>query len=169
MTRFVERNERHERREKPLAAARDLLPQREPCPGHHLDPRLDGQLVVEMRGMQVIGLQIPHSKDDPLLRLEPHLIHAPRPQGIAAGDPVSIAIRPERLKIGAEGFDNTVTGTVVATAYQGLDLQLHLKTDLAAQPILVRLTAQDVDDTPLSEGSTLSIGWAAKDTRVFKA
>lgn len=96
-------------------------------------------------------------------------IHAPRAEGMAADGPVSIAIRPERLKIGSEGFDNTVTGVVVARAYQGLDLQLHLQTDLAPQPLLVRLTAQEADNTPHGEGEELTIGWAARDTRIFPA
>ncbi|MGI3171122.1 ABC transporter ATP-binding protein [Pseudooceanicola sp. C21-150M6] len=105
---------------------------------------------------------------DGLVAANGQTLHAPLPDGIAPGDAVSVAIRPERLKIGKQGFDNTVTGTVVATAYQGLDLQLHLQTNLSPQPLLIRLTAQDVDDTPLDEGSTLSVGWAAKDARVFK-
>ena len=54
-------------------------------------------------------------------------------------------------------------------AYLGLDLQLHLQTDLAPQPLLVRLTAEDVDTARLSEGETVTVGWSAKDTRVFKA
>lgn len=97
-----------------------------------------------------------------------HPILAPRPEGLTPGDDVTIAIRPERLRIGT-GNDNSVTGRVLATAYQGLDLQLHLQTDLAPQPLLVRLTAQDVDDTPLTNGDEITIGWAAKDTRVFQA
>lgn len=96
-------------------------------------------------------------------------ILAPRPQGAAKGERVTLAIRPERLKIGAGGYENSVTGRVVATAYQGLDLQIHLQTDLAPQPLLVRLTAQDVDEISLVEGGQLSIGWAAKDTRAFRA
>jgi len=91
------------------------------------------------------------------------------PDGVDPGDEVAIAIRPERMKIGGSGLENSVTGTVVATAYLGLDLQLHLQTDLAPDPLLVRLTAEDVDTHSLTEGETLTIGWAAKDTRVFKA
>tara|TARA_R110002020_G_scaffold26514_5_gene85941 strand:+ start:122 stop:1183 length:1062 start_codon:yes stop_codon:yes gene_type:complete len=105
---------------------------------------------------------------DGLRTSDGHRIMAQTPDGFAPGDDVSIAIRPERLKIG-DGFDNTITGRAVAMAYLGLDLQLHLQTDLAPQPLLVRLTAEDVDTARLSEGDTVTVGWSAKDTRVFKA
>ena len=96
-------------------------------------------------------------------------IRADLPDGLHPGDDVVFAVRPERLSIGRQAGENTLDGRVVATAYHGLDLQLHLKTDLSEDPVMVRLTAQDVDNTPLAEGDTIALSWAAKDTRVFPA
>jgi len=96
-------------------------------------------------------------------------IAADLPKGLSAGDDVVIAVRPERLHIGAHNGDNGLKGRVVAMAYHGLDLQLHLQTDLSPDPILVRLTAHDADDNPLVEGDEVTLGWSAKDTRVFAA
>lgn len=96
-------------------------------------------------------------------------ISAALPDGVSAGDKVVIAVRPERLHIGAKDGDNAMRGRVLATAYHGLDLQVHVQTDLSPDPVLVRLTAHDADANPLSQGDEITLGWAAKDTRVFAA
>ncbi len=89
------------------------------------------------------------------------------PTGLNNGDKVVIAVRPERLHIGVHDGDNRLKGRVVATAYHGLDLQVHLKTDISPDPVLVRLTANAVDANPLREGDDVALSWAAKDTRIF--
>ncbi|WP_158970692.1 ABC transporter ATP-binding protein [Chachezhania sediminis] len=96
-------------------------------------------------------------------------IAAPVPADVMPGDTVDIAIRPERMKIGTTNLENMVKGQVVATAYLGLDLQVHVQTALAAKPLLVRMTAQEVDTAQLVEGDDVTIGWTAQDTRVFRA
>jgi spermidine/putrescine ABC transporter ATP-binding subunit len=77
------------------------------------------------------------------------------------------AVRPER--IGLRSGENTMQGTVRALAYHGLDLQLHVETHLSPRPVSVRLTADTADAQSLQPGDTVTLGWAAKDTRVFPA
>ena len=108
-------------------------------------------------------------KETGLCGLDGRPVRARLPEGLQPGDDVVFAVRPERLRIGAREGENTLEGRVIATAYHGLDLQIHLRTDLSADPVMVRLTAHDVDQTPLAEGDSLTCSWAAKDTRVFPA
>ena len=95
------------------------------------------------------------------------VIRADLPEGVAPGNAVVFAVRPERLRIGRGGGENAGEGRVVAKAYHGLDLQLHVETALSDTPVIIRLTAQDADSAPLTEGDTVAFSWAAKDTRVF--
>ncbi|UYV39491.1 ABC transporter ATP-binding protein [Rhodobacteraceae bacterium D3-12] len=108
-------------------------------------------------------------RDNGLVASDLTPIAAEVPDGVATGDKVVIAVRPERLHIGAQDGDNRMTGRVLATAYHGLDLQVHLQTYLSPDPVLVRLTAHDADANPLSQGDEVTLGWAAKDTRIFAA
>ncbi|MEB8388404.1 ABC transporter ATP-binding protein [Rhodobacteraceae bacterium KMM 6894] len=80
-------------------------------------------------------------------------------QGVAA-------VRPERLRLDGVG-DNAITGTVTATAYHGLDLQVHLRTPAAPDPVVMRLTADAAEARPLAAGDTVTVHWSARDTRVF--
>ena len=56
-----------------------------------------------------------------------------------AGQKGVAAVRPERLRMDGIG-ENSIVGTVTATAYHGLDLQVHLTTLAAPDPVLMRLT-----------------------------
>ncbi|MGD9865085.1 MAG: ABC transporter ATP-binding protein [Pseudodonghicola sp.] len=94
-------------------------------------------------------------------------IAADLPAGLAEGAEAVAAVRPERLHLGREGGDNSLTGRVTAMAYHGLDLQLHLTTPLSPQPVLVRLTADMAEGRPLAIGDQVTVGWSARDTRVF--
>lgn len=89
------------------------------------------------------------------------------PQVIGAGEEVLVAVRPERLRLGVTDQDNSLTGTVRAMAYHGLDLQVHLDTPLSPQPVMLRLTADAAEGHALSIGDTITAGWSANDTRVF--
>jgi spermidine/putrescine transport system ATP-binding protein/putrescine transport system ATP-binding protein len=86
--------------------------------------------------------------------------------GLQAG-PALAAIRPERIRL-APG-ENTLSGTVRALAYHGLDLQLHVETPLSPKPVTVRLTADLAEAQSLEPGATVTLGWATKDTRIFPA
>ncbi|MBX3567200.1 MAG: ABC transporter ATP-binding protein [Rhizobiaceae bacterium] len=91
------------------------------------------------------------------------------PEGAAAGASATAAVRPERILLRPTGdVDNRAAGTVEALAYHGLDLQLHLRTDLSERPFLVRVTADAADRQPLAVGDRVEIGWSAADTRIFK-
>jgi spermidine/putrescine ABC transporter ATP-binding subunit len=96
-------------------------------------------------------------------------IAATVPEGLGEGDEAVAAIRPERLRLGAETAENQLTGRVSAMAYHGLDLQVHLETPLSPQPVMVRLTADAAEGRALSLGDEVTIGWSARDTRVFAA
>ncbi len=84
-----------------------------------------------------------------------------------ANGPAVAAVRPERLHL-APG-ENRLPGTVTALAYHGLDLQLHVQTTATAKPVIVRLTADAAEAQNLAQGDPVTLGWAAKDTRIFPA
>ncbi len=86
--------------------------------------------------------------------------------GAAQGAAVA-AVRPERIHLAAG--ENSVTGIVRALAYHGLDLQLHVQTAASPQPVTVRLTADVAEARALAQGDTVTLGWAARDTRIFPA
>jgi spermidine/putrescine transport system ATP-binding protein/putrescine transport system ATP-binding protein len=77
------------------------------------------------------------------------------------------AVRPERIRLSAG--ENAVAGTVVAMAYHGLDLQLHVQTAAAPKPLTIRLTADMAEAHELRQGDAVTLGWSAKDTRIFPA
>lgn len=79
----------------------------------------------------------------------------------------TIAIRPERIHLFPDRADRTTEGRIVARAYHGLDLQLHVETPLGPRPLLVRLTADAADRRPVAEGDTVTLGWNDADTRIF--
>lgn len=87
--------------------------------------------------------------------------------GRTTGQRLVAAIRPERLRAGEGAGDNSLSGTVVAMAYHGLDLQVHLTTPAAPQPVMVRLTADAAEQLNLAIGDPLTVGWSASDTRIF--
>ena len=92
------------------------------------------------------------------------------PQELAGGEAAIAAVRPERIALfPAADIANRVQGTVEALAYHGLDLQLHIRTELADKPFLVRVTADTADRRAVKIGDAVEIGWAAADTRIFKA
>jgi spermidine/putrescine ABC transporter ATP-binding subunit len=91
------------------------------------------------------------------------------PQELAGGEAALAAVRPERIVLFPEaGIHNRTTGTVEALAYHGLDLQLHVRTELADKAFLVRITADTADRRALGIGDTVTIGWSAADTRIFR-
>lgn len=77
------------------------------------------------------------------------------------------AIRPERMYLGHKEGDNKLAGKVSAMAYHGLDLQVHIETEVSEQPVILRLTADAAEQNPIAIGDEITIGWSAKDTRIF--
>ena len=89
---------------------------------------------------------------------------------LSAGEKGVAAVRPERLSLSLSRTakaENSTTGTVVATAYHGLDLQVHLKTPAAPDPILIRLTADVAEARPVATGDEITVYWATRDTPAF--
>ncbi|WP_170608811.1 ABC transporter ATP-binding protein [Ruegeria arenilitoris] len=84
-----------------------------------------------------------------------------------AGQRGVAAVRPERLHLGDAQGENRLTGKVSALAYHGLDLQLHLMSPAAPDPVMVRLTADEAETRRLAIGEEVTVSWAAKDTRIF--
>jgi len=97
------------------------------------------------------------------------LVKGSPPSGMANGKAAIAAVRPERvLLFPAEDIVNRTSGKVVALAYHGLDLQLHIQTPLSEKPFLVRVTADAADRRPIGVGDAVEIGWSAVDTRIFE-
>ncbi|MGB5869659.1 MAG: ABC transporter ATP-binding protein [Albidovulum sp.] len=96
-------------------------------------------------------------------------IDAPLPAGLAEGADAVVAVRPERLKLNPQDGGNQLSGTISAIAYHGLDLLLHLTAPVAPQAVIIRLTADAAEGQNLSIGDAVTLGWEAKDSRVFPA
>ena len=88
-------------------------------------------------------------------------------EGVGEGDAIA-AVRPERLFSGDAG-DNHVEGVVSDIAYHGLDLLLHVKTDLSDVPVIARMTADVADNHRPEIGQPITLSWFARDTRIFPA
>ncbi|NCQ24800.1 MAG: spermidine/putrescine ABC transporter ATP-binding protein [Rhodobacteraceae bacterium CG17_big_fil_post_rev_8_21_14_2_50_63_15] len=86
---------------------------------------------------------------------------------IEAGRGRSLAIRPERIRLFPETADTITEGRVIARAYHGLDLQLHVQTALSPRPLRVRVTSDAADRRPVAEGDSVTLGWNLADTRMF--
>lgn len=81
--------------------------------------------------------------------------------------PAVAAVRPERIRL--TPGENTLSGTVTALAYHGLDLQLHVQTKASPKPVIIRLTADMAEAQSPNIGDPVTLGWSAKDTRIFPA
>jgi ABC-type Fe3+/spermidine/putrescine transport system ATPase subunit len=90
-------------------------------------------------------------------------------EGLQPGTTATAAVRPERVVLDpGPAQSNRTSGKVLALAYQGLDVQLHIATSLSDKPFLVRVTASAADKHPVNAGDAVSIGWSAEDTRIFR-
>jgi spermidine/putrescine ABC transporter ATP-binding subunit len=90
------------------------------------------------------------------------------PAALSPGADAVAAVRPERIRLfPSPETANRATGTVEALAYQGLDLQLHVRTALSEKPFLVRVTADAADRRPVAAGDRVDLGWDAADVRIF--
>ena len=76
--RLVEAHERDGGSKKPLLGAPHLLLHHDPRPGFGQKAGGDGELIVELGRLEVIGLDPAHRKHNAMLALEHHLIDAER-------------------------------------------------------------------------------------------
>lgn len=96
-------------------------------------------------------------------------ISASLPDELKPGEKALAAVRPERLHLGATDAENCLRGRISTMAYHGLDLLLHLDSPLSPQPLIVRLTADAAEGHSFAVGEEVTVGWSARDTRVFSA
>ncbi|MFN3641595.1 MAG: ABC transporter ATP-binding protein [Gemmobacter sp.] len=86
---------------------------------------------------------------------------------LPAGTAAVAAVRPERLRIGAG--ENRLSGHVRALAYHGGGLQVQIASPLAPAPVILALSARAAEAAALAPGDTVTLGWDARDTRLFPA
>ncbi len=79
--------------------------------------------------------------------------------GLASGNEVTVALRPEKLKLGsaAGAMPNRMEATVEAVAYLGDRCHVHLRHPALDKPLLVTAPT----DSTLRQGSRVPVGWAA--------
>jgi spermidine/putrescine ABC transporter ATP-binding subunit len=78
---------------------------------------------------------------------------------LASGSEVTVALRPEKLRLGsaAAGVPNRMDATVEAIAYLGDRCHVHLRHPELDKPLLVTAPT----DSTLRQGSRVPVGWAA--------
>ncbi|MGE3968514.1 MAG: ABC transporter ATP-binding protein [Dongiaceae bacterium] len=87
-------------------------------------------------------------------------------EGIAPGAPVSLTIRPERVRLVAGG-GGQVAGKITGIAYLGQDLLLQIGLPGRADPLVARLASGHPLADGLREGMAVSCDWAAADARML--
>ncbi|MEO1191100.1 MAG: ABC transporter ATP-binding protein [Pseudomonadota bacterium] len=76
------------------------------------------------------------------------------------GEAVTLALRPERLRLGpaAEALDNRMTARIEAVAYLGDRCHVHLRAAGLKDAILVTAAS----DLNLAQGAEIAVGWPAE-------
>ncbi|MEM8853809.1 MAG: ABC transporter ATP-binding protein [Pseudomonadota bacterium] len=80
----------------------------------------------------------------------------------APGEAATLAVRPERVRLGGEGL----SGTVREVVYHGGESAVHVAVDGLTDAIVAKLGAGD-PQTAIEEGSAVTIGWDANDARIL--
>ncbi len=94
------------------------------------------------------------------------------PQGVRAGSPVVVIVRPEHLHVSADahvnGFDNTVSARIEKTVYTGNEIQYVLRI---AETLLwkARMPNVPIDRKRFAPGEQIFVRWNAAETRVLTA
>ena len=94
-----------------------------------------------------------------------------RPEGVSEGDAVTLAVRPERLRLHQtppQDQPNRLDGEVTGVAYHGLDVTLSVQTELIATPVMLRLSANDNDQLNIKQGSRVHLSWSADYSRILR-
>jgi spermidine/putrescine transport system ATP-binding protein len=97
-------------------------------------------------------------------------VEVPVPTGVSVGQRVTVAVRPERVRVlpnGAEdkGTGSRLDGEVALVIYLGTLTQIHVDTALGTRVIAHRLSAESAGD--LSEGEKVAVEWDRDDTSVL--
>ncbi len=78
--------------------------------------------------------------------------------GLSTGGEVTVALRPEKLKLGnaASGLNNSMQATIEAVAYFGDRVHVHLRNPAVEKPMLVTAPT----DATFTRGHQITVGWA---------
>ena len=94
-------------------------------------------------------------------------------RALAAGTPVTLMVRPERTRLGAEqplADAGALAGTVVKIAHLGFVTHVTARLDDGHEVLVFRLHDVGTDDTDtLAEGQRVFLWWDASDARMFPA
>jgi putative spermidine/putrescine transport system ATP-binding protein len=101
--------------------------------------------------------------DDGIVLVETALGRLRAPGSFVKGAPVLLAVRPERIKIGAA--ENTATARLRDAVFQGSKVQLHFESRGGDQ---LMVETSDLPQVP-APGSELTLGWSAADTLLYPA
>ncbi|MEJ8572037.1 ABC transporter ATP-binding protein [Microbaculum marinum] len=91
--------------------------------------------------------------------------------GIAAGERVALAVRPERIALSREAGlagHNAVAGDIADLAYHGQDVNLLVRVDGVDRPVMVRLTAAEEEQGNFQPGQRVWCNWRPEHGRVLK-
>ncbi len=94
-----------------------------------------------------------------LLDMGSFLLRAAGPAPLPVGQSLHVALRPERLRLGA-GLDNEVTGRVTQVAYRGEALALSVEIP-TGQILRVTQPLADGFGAPPSPGTHVTLSWPA--------
>ena len=105
--------------------------------------------------------------EDGLLKIglpkEGHAAALAGPKAPAAGAPIAIAVRADRISLGeaADGA-NSLTGTISSVQYQGSFVEVRVDAG-QAEPLLVTVSDDRFDSAPVREGETATLTWPVTD------
>ena len=85
------------------------------------------------------------------------------PGSFVKGAPVLLAVRPERIKVGAA--ENSLTARLRDAVFQGSKVQLHFEASDGDQ---LMVETSDLPQVP-APGSEMTLGWSAADTLLYPA
>ncbi|MCP4984441.1 MAG: ABC transporter ATP-binding protein [Gammaproteobacteria bacterium] len=94
-------------------------------------------------------------------------------QEFSDGEKISVALRPENLKIvnsqTSEDIDGSVSGVMSNTAYFGNSAQVYVTLDGSEQPLVVSIQNQDGAASNVAHGSSdITIGWSRSSVLLLK-
>jgi putative spermidine/putrescine transport system ATP-binding protein len=101
--------------------------------------------------------------DQGIVLVETALGRLRAPGSFVKGAPLLLAVRPERIKVGAA--ENTLSARLRDTVFQGSKVQLHFETRDGDQ---LMVETSDLPQVP-APGSEMTLGWAAADTLLYPA
>lgn len=93
---------------------------------------------------------------------------------VEAGDAVSCAIRAEQIRIGSKaesgaGFDTKLEGVVVDAIFEGERIVYELRIPALGDALMRVFDHDPVGHSQFEDGTTVSLGWNARDLIVFAA